>query len=139
MVSDLYPLSVNHDSKSNSSRCKSTSFEVEVVLTFCKLIYGMMWHISTDDCWWILWTNLLLSYFHCRFFDINTSEKLICFWEYSIVNFIEGWTLFKNSKNSLKFSSISIYLSIYLSIYIWLLYVDGVQLPQGFTATTMRR
>ena len=27
MISDLYPLSVNHDSKSNSFRCKSTSFE----------------------------------------------------------------------------------------------------------------
>ena len=91
---------------------KSLSFEWlgHTVLTFCKLIYGMMWHVSTDDCWWILWTNLLLSYFHCRFFDINTSEKLICFWEYSIVNFIEGWTLFKNPKNSFKFSSPSVHM-----------------------------
>ena len=27
MVSDLYPLSVDHDSKSDSFCCKSTSFE----------------------------------------------------------------------------------------------------------------
>ena len=27
MISALYPLSINHDSKSNSFRCKSTSFE----------------------------------------------------------------------------------------------------------------
>ena len=48
---------------------KSISFEWlrHRELTFYKLVYGMIWHVSTDDCRWILWTNLLLSYFYCRF------------------------------------------------------------------------
>ena len=38
------------------------------------------------------------------FFDINASKKLICFWEYFMVNFIDGWKLYANPKNSFKFS-----------------------------------
>ena len=76
MISDLYPLSVNHNSNDLTVSVgnqlhlnKSISFEWlgHAVFTFYKLIYGMMWHVSTDDCQGILWTNLLLSNVHCRF------------------------------------------------------------------------
>ena len=55
-------------------------------------------------------TKLLIKVPSFSFFDINTSSKLIPFSKYYMVNFMEGRKLFRNPKNSFKFSRPLVYI-----------------------------
>ena len=119
MISDFCLLSVNHDSKPNNFRYKSTSFE-QIRFIWKAGPYGIdflltgLWHDVACKYWCVSvdFVNKLVIKLHSlSFFDINTSlKKINLFLAILHGKFYRRSTLFRNPKNSFKLSSPSVHM-----------------------------